>query len=263
MKHTTFYFGSFLGILSLLSGSSFAGSETPKHTEKHTDKHWSYSGETSPKHWGKLKEEYSLCTKGKTQSPMDLTSMVQGPPDPISFQYYPSKVEIENNGHTVQFNIQGKSSIRVGGEKYDLLQFHFHIPSEHAFLGKLSDLEVHLVHKSSSGQLAVVGILIQKGVEQDWLSKFWDLIPSKKGEKAQGKENLNPRLWIPENKDYYSYDGSLTTPPCSEGVHWMVLKEQITLSEQQISRLRALYPNNSRPIQKPNGRKILYRAGLF
>jgi len=221
------------------------------------EKHWGYEGGEGPLHWGELKSEFKLCGQGKAQSPVDIQSPLLGRPEPIQFMYRPTSGEIVNNGHTIQVNLGKGSAIRVGGVRYELLQFHFHTPSEHSMHGRLADLELHFVHKSAKGKLAVVGVMIEKGSASEWLGQLWRNIPREIATPISLTEHLvNPFVFLPEDKEYFSYSGSLTTPPCSEGVSWNVMKNPITLSLDQIKLFQAFYSHNARPVQPLLGRKV-------
>jgi len=228
------------------------------HAAKHAA-HWTYGGATGPAKWASVDEKFGTCAIGHTQSPIDIrTADVQAAALPaISFDYKPTPLKIIDNGHTVQVNIAPGSSITVGDTRYDLLQFHFHKPSEERINGKSYPLVAHLVHKSEAGQLAVVAVLLDKGAKQPLIQAVFDNLP-----KAKEQETLVPGLGIdlngllPENRAYYSFAGSLTTPPCSEGVSWFVLKTPVQISAEQIARFGHVYAMNARPVQPLNGRVV-------
>lgn len=221
--------------------------------------HWGYTGDKGPAHWGSLSPSYSDCSKGNNQSPINLTQAAFNLLDPINFQYQPSIVSLVNNGHTIQLNITPGSLIKVGGVVFNLLQGHFHSQSEHQLNGKHTDMEMHLVHRSKSGSLAVIGVMIQEGNQQKELAKFWDQLPEKGGDYAELDIEINIASLLPEDQTYYYYMGSLTTPPCSEGVRWFVLKKPISISEGQLATFNRLFFNNFRPVQRLNHRN-LYRS---
>jgi carbonic anhydrase len=217
--------------------------------------HWGYGGAANPTAWGKLRSEFSKCESGIEQSPIDIKGAVKGSATPITFNYKSSPLVVVNNGHTIQANYAPGSSISIDGEKYALLQFHFHIPSEHQIAGKASPMEVHLVHRNAAGKLAVVGVMINKGEENPLISKVWQAIPPF-DKKTIENTTIDAANLLPPNKSYYSYEGSLTTPPCSEGVKWHLFTTSISLSDRQINTFKKLYQVDARPIQPIGDRKI-------
>lgn len=227
------------------------------------DAHWSYDGDTGPAHWAKLKPEFNACAIGKRQSPIpiDEAATLQGPADPIGFDYHPSEGSVVHNGHTIQVDLAPTNRITVRGGTYELLQFHFHHPSEEQVNGKRYAMVAHLVHKNAEGQLAVVAVLLTPGEPNPAVDTVWKHMPLDVGDRVKlptGALNL-PDL-LPQDQRYYQFMGSLTTPPCTEGVLWMVLKTPVTLSPAQIRLFGQLFPNNARPVQEVNGRAV--REGL-
>ena len=225
--------------------------------------HWDYEGENGPPNWGKLKPEFNVCAIGKRQSPINIdeSNTLQGPAEPIAFSYTGSNGTVVNNGHTIQVDVQGDNSITVRGVRYQLLQFHFHTPSEEQVNGARYPMVAHLVHKSDEGQLAVVGIMLDTGVANVMVDKVWTYMPLDAGDKVRmprGVLNLNELL--PADQRYYQFIGSLTTPPCTEGVLWMVMKQPVQISRNQLRLFRQLYPFNARPVQPVNGRPV--REGM-
>jgi carbonic anhydrase len=219
--------------------------------------HWGYEGDGGPEHWGELNKDYAACSKGESQSPIDITGAAKGKLSKIKFNYKPTKLNILNNGHTVQVNYDKGSSIEVGGEKYRLLQFHFHTPSEHTVDGRSFGMEMHLVHKSNKGELAVVGVLLDKGAENKAFKIIWENLPEKANQKKSVKVSVNAADLMPSSKVYYAYSGSLTTPPCSEGVKWHVLRTPLEMSEEQIDIIHSIIHDNNRPVQSLNDRKLV------
>jgi carbonic anhydrase len=223
--------------------------------------HWSYQGSTGPAKWGSLEHEYSTCGVGKTQSPIDIEDSVAKKSDlpAITFNYKPSPLKIVDNGHTVQVIYAPGSSITVAGKQYDLVQFHFHKPSEEKINNKPADMVVHLVHRDSDGKLAVVAVLLQAtGAANPLIETLWKNVPKEK-EKEQEVPGVqvNAADLLPANKAaYYTFMGSLTTPPCSEGVTWFVLKTRTTISKDELASFGMLYPMNARPTQALNGREL-------
>ncbi len=222
-----------------------------------TKSHWGYEGHEGPAHWAKLSADNFACS-GKNQSPINLTGFVEADLSPIQFNYLQGGNEIVNNGHTVQVNYQAGSSISVDGQTFNLLQFHFHAPSENHINGHSYPLEAHLVHADRNGNLAVVAIMFEQGNANTGLKKAWANMPKKAGDKYQLSAVINVNELLPKNRDHYRFNGSLTTPPCSEGVRWLVMKDAVTASKQQIDTIKqVLHHPNNRPIQAINARVIL------
>ncbi len=221
--------------------------------------HWSYEGETGPQAWGKLKPDFNLCAIGKRQSPINIEdgATLQGPAEPVQFAYVPSNGTVVNNGHTIQVDVQGENAITVRGSTYRLLQFHFHTPSEEQINFKRFPMVAHLVHKNNEGQLAVVAILLQEGETNPMIDKVWTYMPLDTNDRVRMPQALlDMNGLLPKDQRYYQFMGSLTTPPCSEGVLWMVMKQPMTISAGQYKLFTQLYPNNARPVQPVNGRPV-------
>jgi carbonic anhydrase len=219
--------------------------------------HWTYEGEEGPAKWAELSPAFEACGAGTTQSPIDLAKPAMQDLTNIKFNYQPSKVNIVNNGHTVQVNYDPGSYIELDGTRYDLAQFHFHAPSEHSVDGKLADAEVHLVHKSADGQLAVVGVLIKTGAENPAFTTVAANIPATAGPAQSVDAMVNAANMLPETQATYRYTGSLTTPPCTEGVHWNVMATPIEMSAAQLATLTAVMHANNRPVQDLKGRTLV------
>ena len=219
--------------------------------------HWGYSGHEGPENWAKLSTDNFACS-GKNQSPINVSGMIEAGLSAIQFNYRPGGHEIINNGHTVQINYTKGSSIKVDGEIFDLLQFHFHAPSENHIKGHSFPLEGHLVHADKEGNLAVVAVMYQEGAANAGLEKAWSMMPIQAGDKHVLSKTANANEFLPKSRDYYRFNGSLTTPPCSEGVRWLVMKESVTASKQQITQFStALHEPNNRSLQAVNARVIL------
>jgi len=220
--------------------------------------HWNYSGASGPEKWGTIEEDYSTCALGKKQSPIDIRDEIAARVDlpPIEFHYKPAGLKIIDNGHTIQINYEAGSFIIVGSRRYELVQFHFHKPSEERVNGKGYDMVAHLVHRDPDGNLAVVAVLLTKGNANGLIGTLWDNIPRQKGSEQAPGVRIDATALIPKDAAYYTYAGSLTTPPCSEGVTWLVLRNPMTLSADQIARFSRAYPMNARPVQPLNGREI-------
>jgi carbonic anhydrase len=221
--------------------------------------HWDYEGENGPQAWGKLKPDFSLCATGKRQSPINIEDnfTLQGPAEALQFSYQPSSASVVNNGHTIQVDVFGDNSITVRGSNYKLLQFHFHHPSEERVNYKPFAMVAHLVHKNAEGQLAVVGVLLEPGTANPLINKVWTYMPLDSGDRVRMPDGvLNLSELLPTDQRYYQFMGSLTTPPCSEGVLWMVLKQPVQISKEQLKLFGQLFPNNARPVQPLNGRAV-------
>ena len=223
------------------------------------DAHWGYEGETGPQAWGKLKPDFNICAIGKRQSPIHIESgnTLQGPAEPVQFAYTPSNGTLVNTGHTIQVDVQGENTITVRGSAYRLLQFHFHTPSEEQINSKRFPMVAHLVHKNNEGQLAVVAVLLDEGAASPFIDKVWTYMPLEANDRVRMPPGLlNVSELLPTDQRYYQFMGSLTTPPCSEGVLWMVMKQPVTISKGQYKLFTQLYPNNARPVQAVNGRVV-------
>ena len=221
--------------------------------------HWAYEGETGPQAWGKLKPDFNTCATGKRQSPINIEdgATLQGPAEPVQFAYAPSNGTVVNNGHTIQVDVQGENAITVRGSTYRLLQFHFHTPSEEQINFKRFPMVAHLVHKNNEGQLAVVAVMLDEGAASPFIDKVWTYMPLDSGDRVRMPAGLlNMSELLPTDQRYYQFMGSLTTPPCSEGVLWMVLKKPVTMSRGQYKLFTQIYPNNARPVQALNGRQV-------
>lgn len=218
--------------------------------------HWGYEGSHGPEHWGEISPQFKACKEGKKQSPIDISDTDLADLKDIEFHYGSSKVNILNNGHTVQVNYDKGSHINVGGKRYDLLQFHFHTPSEHTIEGASYDAEMHLVHKSDDGKLAVVGVLIGEGEENEAFSGVWSHLPEKAGHEETVEATVDASKLLPEDRAFYTYSGSLTTPPCSEGVTWLVLTTSVEMSGGQIEAIHGIMHTNNRPTQPLHGRVV-------
>lgn len=219
--------------------------------------HWTYEGEEGPTHWGSISPDFAVCSTGQSQSPIDISNPVPQDVANIVFYYQPSKVNIINNGHTIQVNYDAGSTIELDGVRYDLLQFHFHAPSEHAINGKLAEAEMHLVHKSADGTLAVVGILINAGADNPAFKSTWDNLPAAAGPVQQLSAEVNAADMLPAVQATYRYDGSLTTPPCTEDVKWNVMVEPVEMSETQLAAFTHIFEGNNRPLQALEGRTLI------
>ena len=221
--------------------------------------HWSYEGENGPQAWGRLKPEFNLCAIGKRQSPINIeeSSTLQGPAEPLQFSYLPSSGTVVNNGHTIQVDLYGDNAVTVRGSSYKLVQFHFHTPSEEQVNYRNFAMVAHLVHKNAEGQLAVVAVLLDPGAANALINKVWTYMPLDTNDRVRlptGIIDMNELL--PKDQRYYQFMGSLTTPPCTEGVLWLVLKQPTSVSREQMKLFAQLFPHNARPVQPVNGRAV-------
>jgi len=242
------------GLFALLSLLAIPAMASGSHTQ------WGYLGKSGPLHWGELSENFKTCSEGKLQTPINIVPTKDIELKALELDYNAGSVSMINNGHTVQVNISEGSTLKIGKELYRLKQFHFHVPSENNIEGDAFPMEIHFVHASDDGKLAVVGVMFEEGEENGVLKKIWSRFP----ELGTGKEipcKLSAKeikALMPDDKEYYSFTGSLTTPPCTEGVKWHIFKKPMSISKEQVNTFFSLFgfPNN-RPIQPANGREIL------
>ena len=219
--------------------------------------HWDYHGEAGPERWGTLAPEFRVCSLGLEQTPVDLRAAVPAAIGSLSVALARTAQQVLNNGHTIQVNCAPGARTEILGTQYDLLQFHFHHPSEHLLAGRGFDLECHFVHRSAAGALAVLGVFIQPGAENKALQPIWQAMPASAGPARALDSAIDPALLLPEQRQYFRYAGSLTTPPCSEGVLWTLFKTPVEASAEQIRRFAQLFPVNARPPQAVNRRFVL------
>ncbi len=220
--------------------------------------HWSYEGEAGPANWSKVDPKFTMCAIGKNQSPIDLTNQVKASLQPLKTDYKPGATDIINNGHTVQVNFGAGSTLTVDGRAFELKQFHFHSPSENKVNGKQFPLEGHLVHADKDGNLAVVAVMFNEGADNAFLSKLWAAMPDKAGGKNALPAGLSAAQLLPKERAYYRFDGSLTTPPCSEGVRWLVMRTPAVASKAQVAKFsKTIGFANNRPLQPLNARLVL------
>jgi len=224
--------------------------------------HWSYEGEEGPEHWGEIDEDYRMCAEGRNQSPINLVSDLRAELPVLEFEYYSTPLREINNGHTIQQNVKPGSFLKIPERdvEFELKQFHFHSPSEHSVNGYHYAMEMHFVHANKEGDLTVVGVMIEEGQEDPVLKKLWSFMPENPGDTSEQPIGIEETNLLPPTHDYYAYGGSLTTPPCSEGVKWIVLKTPIEASAEQIETFkRRVGPTTNRPVQPTNARYILDR----
>jgi carbonic anhydrase len=220
--------------------------------------HWSYTGEAGPDNWGKLDAKFAMCGEGRNQSPINLADLIKADLKPLKFQYKDGVSGIVNNGHAVQVNYAKGSFVTVDGRTFELKQFHFHSPRENLIKGKQFPLEGHLVHADKDGNLAVIAVMFGEGPANPLLTWLWQMMPAKVGEKIALSAGFSIAQMLPSERDYYRYNGSLTTPPCTEGVWWLVLKRPATVSKEQVLQFsKALGFANNRPVLPVNARPVL------
>lgn len=218
---------------------------------------WSYSGATGPEHWGSLSPDYRAADVGLRQSPIDLSTGSPKAGHPLEFHYRPAQIDLMYDGHTIKETEEPGSCLVVDTHRYELKQFHFHSPSEHTIDGRHFEMEMHLVHRDRRRRIAVVAVLIREGVENEAVAPVWDYLPSTENKHLRYEDVIDAADFLPTERGYWHYDGSFTTPPCTESVAWYVLTSPIELSPSQIARFRKIIDGNSRPIQPLNGRKVM------
>lgn len=223
---------------------------------------WGYEGDSSPSEWAALAPEFVICGEGKAQSPIDIRDAVETELVDIEVHYGETANNIVNNGHTIQVDVDAGSHIVYNGITYDLLQFHFHAPSEHTIAGEAAAMEIHFVHKDrNSNNLAVVGILLNEGESaNEAYGPIIDNMPIQVGATELDGESIKLESLLPERRGYFTYQGSLTTPPCSEVVRWLLLDRPVALSSAQIAAYRAIYDGNARPLQPLGERDLLHTS---
>lgn len=243
-----------IAAVTMMATAAIAG-DHEGHNKAH---HWSYEGSTGPAHWGEFS---TTCAEGKAQSPINIvrTDVKKGNLTPIEFHYDAAANDghtVVNNGHAIQVNVPQAYHIVVDGERFDLVQLHFHSPSEEQVDGRNLDMVAHLVHKSAKGQLAVVALLFNEGAKNAALNGIWQSMPEHAGEK-RALPSLDVAALLPEDKRYYHFMGSLTTPPCSENVKWYVMQAPVSVGTEQLKQFRELYFGTNRPVQPLNGRQVI------
>ena len=244
--------GQKVKVLSDCKKSSEKEDSHAKKDDKAHDVHWGYEGDNGPEHWG---DNFPVCGTGKKQSPLNITGPFEKSKDVLSVDYKEGPLKMFNNGHTIQVNVEPGSTLTINKETFDLLQFHFHRPSEEQVDGKNSAMVAHFVHKSKDGKLAVIGVLLNEGKDNAAIKTLWANLPPKEGvEYLPEKVSFNPGSMLPKDLGFYNYEGSLTTPPCTEGVQFYILKKPMDISKDQVGKFP--FKLNARPVQNLNGRKI-------
>ena len=254
-----------IGVSIVSCSGEKTGSEV--HDDEHAA-HWGYEADNGPDAWGSMSSEWTLCTEGREQSPIDLTSttMIELPAVDI---HTPSEQEVEvlnqagvinelDNGHTIQINAKTSEKLTVGDKSYALVQFHFHAPSEHTVDGERFPMEMHFVHQATDGALAVLGVLIDEGAYNPGITPLWAHLPQGPGTETtiEIPPGFADFIFPDVGTGFYHYGGSLTTPPCSEGVKWYVRKTPTELSKDQIAAFTAVYDHNNRPVQALGNRAL-------
>ncbi len=248
-----------LAVIALLA-VLVCGSAYYADTDEHVEESWSYEGPADPAHWANLSPEFIQCAEGHFQSPIDIESYASQKTDSIDldFDYHACSLDIENNGHTIQANPEDDNVISYHGKTFHLRQFHFHEPSEHRLDGIIYPMEIHLVHADDEGHLAVVGLFVKEGPKNKVLEDLWENLPTHVAEHKHSAHDCNIAELLPAEKTIYHYSGSLTTPPCSEGVEWFLVEQPVSMSKEQIDQFRALYHANNRPLMPNAQRRVEY-----
>jgi len=239
------------------AGTHKAKPKAPKVAPKAVT--WAYAGDGSPQHWAEIAPENRACGVGTRQSPIDIRDTIKVDLEKINFDYRPSGFAVLDNGKTIQVNMASGNSLQVMGRSFDLQSFHFHRPSEERVAGRQYEMVMHLVHKDPDGHVAMVAVLIERGPDnkpQAAVQQVWNNLPLERGAPQQASGQLDPLQLLPTERGYFTFMGSLTTPPCTEDVLWMVMKQPVQLTSAQIAIFARLYPMNARPIQAGSGRMI-------
>lgn len=224
-----------------------------------TAANWTYTGKTGPLNWGKLDPSYAACSRGHEQSPIDIrNARLNTALQPIQFHYIAGPVTLVNDGHTVSMRVDPGSFIVVDGVRYNLTEIDFRHPSEHPVHGRLTDMEAQLVHKSADGKVAILAVRLNedRGFPNATLAMLWPHLPAVAGQTSRVTDMIDAGGLLPADRGYWTYMGSLTTPPCTEGVRWFVFEEDLSISRSQLQTFARLFNINTRPIQDPHGRKI-------
>ncbi len=224
-----------------------------------TAANWNYFGKTGPLGWGKLDPSYKACSNGHEQSPLDIRGVhLNKSLQPIEFHYLAGTETVENNGRTIVVHVNPGSYMVAGGTRYNLVQYEFRTPSEEAVKGKLTDMSVQFLHKSADGQMAILSVRLAENQDAPnaVLATLFSQLPRKSGDTVKIADLINPGGFLPADRAYWTYMGSLTTPPCTEGVRWFVFQQPVTLSRTQLRTYGALFRMNTRPLQDAHGREI-------
>lgn len=239
----------------LIKLACFAATLLPHALQAAQD--WQYSGEFGPDKWGRLRPEYATCDRGKWQSPIDIVMPQRQALPELQFQYRSAPLRIVNDGHTVRVRFANGSRLLIGRESHTLQQFHFHTPSGDRIQGEEFPMAMHFLHKDAHGRLVSLVVLFRLGTENAALAALLPKMPPPGlPERVLPDMQVDPAQLLPGSRSYFAYDGSLTAPPCTEGVRWLVMKQPLQLSAAQLRRLRQLFPDNARPVQPLNGRVV-------
>jgi carbonic anhydrase len=267
MKRAAFVAAWTAAVVAAACASPEASKPEPSAASHPGSPHWDYDGEEGPAFWGRLSPAFSACAAGQRQSPIDIDQASSASLPELRTAFGPAALRVVrhehvadavNSGHTIQVDYPQADALTVGEATYELAQYHFHAPSEHTVQGRHSPMEMHLVHKSPTGALAVVGVLIEEGAHNAAFDPVWSNLPRSKGAAVHLEHvKVNVDDLLPRTRTTYRYDGSLTTPPCSEGVKWLVMTTPIQLSAAQIAAFTTLIERNNRPVQARNGRAVV------
>jgi carbonic anhydrase len=265
MKDETIWLVALIGcsflVAPLVAQDKKPAAEHPYfHNEEQAKPHaaeWSYAGKTGPAHWGELSPEYLLAKTGKSQSPIDIHDVQSTGLPKIEFAYRPSQIRLVYNGHSIQENEDPGGFALANDKQFELEQLHFHAPSEHTIVGQHFPLEMHLVHRAKDGTSGVVAVFINEGEHNKAFDPIWSNLPDANRPKQDVEITIDASLLLPKDTNYYLYDGSFTTPPCTEQVKWVILANPVNLSKQQIAQFGAIIHDNNRPLQPLNGRQVL------
>lgn len=221
--------------------------------------HWDYDqGPSGPDAWGQLDPSFGVCQQGGSQSPVDLKGALRVPSlTGLKLEYGGTRVKVTNDGHTIRVDVDKGSTLTIDGKRFELAQFHFHTPSEHIIEGKSYPMELHLVHQAADKNLAVIGVILVEGGPNATLARFWDRLPKQPSEVDTGQTIELGDILPRSTDDYFTYAGSLTTPPCTESVRWIILQQPVSVSKSQVEKFRAVFPNNARPVMPIGPRSIL------
>lgn len=252
-----------LATLTLLVGCAETEPESEMEGEEvaaaaETESSWSYEGETGPESWGDLSEEYATCGTGQSQSPIDIPTgeARSGDVSGLELGYAGTELTLEDTGHGYKATPASENTLTIGEDSYRLLQFHAHTPSEHTVDGQSFPMEVHFVHQNDAGELAVVGVMVEEGAENGTYGPVVSALEAGQGSGTATVEDM--AALMPESQEYYSYSGSLTTPPCTEGVRWIVMESPVAMSAAQLAVFEEAHGETNRPVVPLNEREVQY-----
>ncbi len=241
----------------LLRSACCAATALPLLAQAGAAPQWQYSGEYGPASWGRMQAAYALCDRGRRQSPIDIGATRRQPLPALEFQYRSAALRIVNDGHTVRVRFANGSRMLIGRDRHTLQQFHFHLPAGDRVRGEAFPMSMHFLHKSGSGRLVSLVVLFRLGAENAALASLLPKMPARgQAERTLPDMQVDPAQWLPAAHGYYAYEGSLTAPPCTEGVLWIVMKQPLELSATQLARLSQMFPDNARPVQPLHERVV-------